>query len=146
MQHKAQSSFHYQQHTAAYLFNGVKETNVAVHHDHHRDDQAEYEETDDIRCGLSWLWWPAYWTACTRAFYPVTAPTNQRWHSPDQGINPWTTDGQQCLPVISVALVAQGESAVAFIGQDSQGDQGHNACNEPSNLNVYFHNFVQHPF
>lgn len=123
---------------AAYLFDGVQQAPVAVHHDHHRDHQAEDEETDDVGCGLSWLWGPAHWTARACTFYPITAPAQQRRHGPDQGINPRATNCQQSLAEIVAALVAQGESAVALVGQHCQRDQGHDACKETSNRNAYF--------
>lgn len=126
----------------AYLFDGVQEAPVAVHHHRHGDNQAEDEETDDVGGGLSWLWGPAYRTACACTFHPITAPAEQGWHGPDQGINPRATHGQQSLAEIVAALVAQGEGAVALIGQHGQGDQGHDACNEPSNTKSYFHYFA----
>lgn len=126
---------------AAYLFHCIQEAPVTVHHQNHREHQAEDEETDDVGRGLCWLWGPAHWTACACTFYPIAAPSEQRQHAPEQGINPGAPNSQQSLAVIIAALVAQGEGAVALVGQQSQRHQWHDACNETNNTHAYFHHF-----
>lgn len=78
-------------------------------------------------------------------------PSKKRGQSPDEGIDPRHNDAQGALTVVGgVCLSGCHYGAVALIGEDCQGDQGHDACSrmerthsEREPLNTFYIRAVQ---
>lgn len=111
-----------------HLSDGAQQLPVAEHDHQERHDQAEDKQADYIRNVIRRLGLPVDGAGCPRTLWAVAAPAKERWHGPDEGVDPGQGDAQGDLAVIGRVCLSGGHhGAVALVGQHGQGDQGHDA-------------------
>lgn len=112
-----------------HLSDGTQQLPVREHDHQEWHDEAEDKQADDVRYVIRRLGLPVDRAGCPGSLGAVLAPTEERWHGPDEGVDPGQGDTQGDLTVVGGVCLSGGHhGAVALIGEDSQGDEGHNAC------------------
>lgn len=111
-----------------HLSDGAQQLPVAEYDHQERHNQAEDKQADDVRYVVCRLGCPVDRAGCSRTLGAIAAPAKEWWQGPDEGVDPGQGDAHEDLTVIGWVCLSGGHhGAVALIGQDSQGDQGHDA-------------------
>lgn len=106
-----------------HLSDGTQQLPVAEHDDQEGHDEAEHEQADYVRHVVRRLGWPVNGAGGSRTLGTIAAPAKERWHGPDEGVDPWQGDAQGDLTVVGGVRLSGGHhGAVALIREDSQGD------------------------
>lgn len=115
--------------TLPYLSDGAQQLPVAEHDGEERHDEAENKQADYVRDVIRCLWRPVHWAGGPGPFGAVVAPAKERWQGPEEGVDPGQRDAQGNFTVVGGIRLGGGHhGAVALIGEDSEGDEGHDAC------------------
>lgn len=65
-------------------------------------------------------------------------PAKERWQGPEERVYPGQGDPQGNFTVVGGVRLGRGHhGAVALIGEDSKGDEGHNACSKVDRTHTY---------
>lgn len=121
-----------------YLSDGAQQLPIAEHDHQERHDQAEDKQADDVGYVIRRLGRPVDRAGCAGTLGAVAAPAKQRWQGPDERVDPGQKDAQGDFAVIGWVCLSRGHhGAVALVGQDSQGDQGHDSYKvERTHINI----------
>lgn len=112
-----------------HLSDGTQQLPIAEHDHQEGHNEAEYKQADDVRYVIRCLGRPVDRAGGPRTLRTIVAPAKERWHGPDERVDPGQDDAKGDLPIVGgVRLCRAHHGAVALIGEDSQGDQGHDAC------------------
>lgn len=115
--------------TATRLSDGAQQLAVGVEDDAEGQQQTEGEQADYVGDIVGRLAPPVHRAGRARTLRPIAAPAHQRWYSPAQRVEPGEADPRQHRTVVAAAGYSGGNhGAIAFIGQDCQGDEGDDAC------------------
>lgn len=115
--------------TLPHLSDGTQQLPIAEHDHQERHDEAEDKQADDVRDVVRRLGRPVNRAGGPGTLWAVAAPSKEWRHGPDEGVDPGEGDAQGDLAVVGRVRLSGGHhGAVALIGEDSQGDQGHDAC------------------
>ncbi len=111
-----------------HLPDGAQQLPIAEHDHQERYDEAEDKQADEVRDVIRRLGRPVDRAGGPGALGPIAAPAKEWRQRPDEGVDPGQGDAQGDLTVVGrVGLGGGHHGAVALIGKDSQGDQGHDA-------------------
>lgn len=111
-----------------HLSDGVQQFSIAEDDHQEGHDQAEDEQADDVRYIICCLGCPVHRAGGPRTLWTISAPAKERRQGPYEGVDPRQHDAQRDLSVVGGICLSGGHhSAVALIGEDSQGDQGNDA-------------------
>lgn len=112
-----------------HLSDGAQQLPVAEHDDQEGHDEAEDEQADDVGDVVRRLGLPVDGAGGPGALGAVAAPAEERRHGPGEGVEPGQCDAQGDLHVVGgVGLGGGHHGAVALVGEDGEGDEGHDAC------------------
>lgn len=101
---------------------------VRVHHDQERQHQAEDEEAQHIRDAGWRTEVPLDRARGPGSFGPVAAPAQQGGRGPEEGVDPGASHTKPGLPEVGdVDLRGLQHGGATLIGEDGQGDQGHDS-------------------
>lgn len=111
-----------------HLSDGTQQLPIAEHDHQEWHDEAEDKQADDVGYAICRLCRPVDRAGRPRALWAVAAPAKEWWQGPDEGVDPGQGDAQRDLTVVGrICLGGCHHCAVAFIGEDGEGDEGHNS-------------------
>lgn len=111
-----------------YLSDGAQQLPIAEHNHQERHDEAEDKQADDVRYVIRRLGRPVDRAGGPGTLWAVAAPAKEWWQGPEEGVYPGQGDSQGDLTVVGGVRLSGGHhGAVTLVGEDGQGDQGHDA-------------------
>lgn len=117
-----------------HLSDGAEQLSIAEDDHQEWHDQAEDKQADDVGYVVGGLGCPVHRAGGAGTLGAIAAPAEQRRQGPDEGIDPGQDDAQRDFAVVGrVGLSRCHHGAVALVGQDGQGDQGHDTCKTERN-------------
>lgn len=83
-----------------HLSDGAQQLPIAEYDHQEWHNEAEDEQTDDVRYVIRCLGRPVHRAGCPWTLWAVAAPAKEWWHGPDEGVDPGQGDAQGDLTVI----------------------------------------------
>ena len=117
-----------------YLSHGAEHFGVAVDDDGHRPDEAQQRVQDEVAVVAPGPLLPAQGAGGLHSLGAVRAPAQQRSHGPEQAEAPDEEQAQSAPPHGELeARLGPAHHVVALVGQQCQGAEGHQTCEEAEN-------------